>query len=53
MDFDDVEGAESLLAPAPLLPNLGKGSANVYWMDMTVGNIPYTTINLYSEPVLH
>lgn len=34
--LEDVEGAESLLAPSPLLPNLGKASANVYWMDMTV-----------------
>ena len=32
----NVEGARSALAPAPLLPNLGKASANVYWMDMTV-----------------
>jgi hypothetical protein len=36
--LEDVEGAQSLLAPAPLLPNLGKASANVYWMDMTVGD---------------
>ncbi|KAF7304344.1 Ich1 protein [Mycena chlorophos] len=35
-DFGDVEGAEKMLAPAPLLPNLGKASANVYWMDMTM-----------------
>jgi hypothetical protein len=31
-----VEGAEKMLAPAPLLANLGKASANVYWMDLTV-----------------
>lgn len=31
-----IEGARSALAPAPLLPNLGKASANVYWMDLTV-----------------
>ena len=34
--LEGVEGAESVLAPAPLLPNLGKASANVYWMDLTV-----------------
>jgi len=51
-DLDDVEGAESLLAPAPLLPNLGKGSANVYWMDMTVGDIS-CPVHPHSEPVLH
>ena len=33
---EDVEGAESVLAPPPLLANLGKASANAYWMDMTV-----------------
>jgi hypothetical protein len=32
-----VEGAEQALAAPPLLANLGKASANVYWMDMTVG----------------
>jgi hypothetical protein len=32
-----VEGAEKMLAPAPLLANLGKASANAYWMDLTVG----------------
>ncbi|KAJ7263048.1 hypothetical protein C8J57DRAFT_1719238 [Mycena rebaudengoi] len=31
-----VEGAEKMLAPAPLLANLGKASANVYWMDLTM-----------------
>ena len=31
-----VEGADSTLAPAPLLPNLGKASANPYWMDIMV-----------------
>ncbi|KAF7377920.1 O-methyltransferase [Mycena sanguinolenta] len=30
-----VEGAEKMLAPAPLLANLGKASANAYWMDLT------------------
>lgn len=34
--LEDVVGAESILAPVPLLPNLGKASANVYWMDLTV-----------------
>jgi len=33
---DGVEGAERMLAPAPLLANLGKASANAYWMDLTV-----------------
>ena len=31
-----VEGAYSVLAPEPLLANLGKASANAYWMDLTV-----------------
>jgi hypothetical protein len=35
--LDGVEGAESILASAPLLANLGKASANAYWMDLTVG----------------
>jgi hypothetical protein len=34
---EGVEGAESSLAPVPLLPNLGKANANGYWMDLTVG----------------
>ncbi|KJA22483.1 hypothetical protein HYPSUDRAFT_649614 [Hypholoma sublateritium FD-334 SS-4] len=34
--LEGIEGAESVLAPAPLLPNLGKASANVYWMDLTM-----------------
>ncbi|TFK34695.1 hypothetical protein BDQ12DRAFT_689414 [Crucibulum laeve] len=34
--LEGVEGAESILAPAPLLPNLGKASANAYWMDLTM-----------------
>ncbi|KAG5734155.1 Sterigmatocystin 8-O-methyltransferase [Termitomyces sp. T112] len=34
--LDEVEGAESTLAPAPLLANLGKASANAYWMDLTM-----------------
>ncbi|TFK70271.1 S-adenosyl-L-methionine-dependent methyltransferase, partial [Pluteus cervinus] len=31
-----IEGAESRLAPAPLLANLGKSSAIAYWMDLTM-----------------
>ncbi|KAJ7348083.1 hypothetical protein DFH08DRAFT_626508, partial [Mycena albidolilacea] len=34
-----VEGAEKMLAPAPLLANLGEASANTYWMDLTVGSL--------------
>ena len=34
--LDDVEGAENILVPAPLLPNLGRANANGYWMDLTV-----------------
>lgn len=34
--IEGVEGAEQTLAPAPLLANLGKASANAYWMDLTV-----------------
>jgi hypothetical protein len=33
-----VEGAETILAPAPLLPNLGRANANGYWMDLTVNS---------------
>ncbi|KAG6825824.1 hypothetical protein H0H92_002297, partial [Tricholoma furcatifolium] len=32
----DIEGADSTLASAPLLANLGKASANAYWMDLTM-----------------
>ncbi|KAF7976155.1 hypothetical protein HWV62_7471 [Athelia sp. TMB] len=32
----EVEGVERMLAPPPLLANLGKASANAYWMDMTM-----------------
>lgn len=38
LDMEVIEGAERLLAPAPLLANLGKASATVYWMDMTVSH---------------
>ncbi|KAF8174696.1 hypothetical protein K438DRAFT_1980159 [Mycena galopus ATCC 62051] len=31
-----VEGAEKMLAPAPLLANLGKASANAHWMELTM-----------------
>ncbi|KAG5642068.1 hypothetical protein DXG03_003645 [Asterophora parasitica] len=34
--LEGVDGAESMLAPAPLLANLGKASANAYWMDLTM-----------------
>lgn len=34
--LEGVEGAESSLASAPLLANLGKASAYAYWMDLTV-----------------
>ncbi|KAG5634918.1 hypothetical protein H0H81_000331 [Sphagnurus paluster] len=34
--LDAVEGKESTLAHAPLLANLGKASANAYWMDLTM-----------------
>ena len=43
---EQVEGAESTLAPAPLLANLGKASANGYWMDMTVRMAWFCTILL-------
>ena len=48
--LQNVEGARSALAPAPLLPNLGKASANVYWMDMTVSRrlrFSYTDNSLF------
>ena len=34
--LEGIEGAENILAPAPLLPNLGRANANGYWMDLTV-----------------
>jgi hypothetical protein len=34
-----VEGAEKMLAPVLLLANLGKASANTYWMDLRVGSV--------------
>jgi hypothetical protein len=34
--LENIQGAEKILAPSPLLPNLGKASANAYWMDLTV-----------------
>ncbi|KAG6865359.1 hypothetical protein C0991_003211 [Blastosporella zonata] len=34
--LDEVEGAESRIALAPLLANLGKASASAYWMDLTM-----------------
>lgn len=34
--LENIQGAETMLAPPPLLPNLGKASANAYWMDMTM-----------------
>ncbi|KAF5309920.1 hypothetical protein D9619_010605 [Psilocybe cf. subviscida] len=35
-ELEGIEGAESMLAPSPLLPNLGKASVNVYYMDLTM-----------------
>jgi hypothetical protein len=34
--LEDIDGAASAMPPIPLLPNLGKASANVFWMDLTV-----------------
>uniref|UniRef100_A0A8H8CE44 O-methyltransferase C-terminal domain-containing protein n=1 Tax=Psilocybe cubensis TaxID=181762 RepID=A0A8H8CE44_PSICU len=34
--LDGIEGARTEPAPRPLLANLGKASANVYWMDLTM-----------------
>ncbi|KAK0235425.1 S-adenosyl-L-methionine-dependent methyltransferase, partial [Armillaria nabsnona] len=34
-----VIGAETTLAPPPLLPNLGKASAHAYWMDLTMQSV--------------
>lgn len=36
ISLEGIEGIESALASPPLLSNLGKASANAYWMDMTV-----------------
>lgn len=35
-DASVLPGAARTLAPAPLLANLGRGSAVAYWVDMTV-----------------
>jgi hypothetical protein len=45
--LEGIEGAQKELAPSPLLPNLGKGSANGYWMDLTVCISFYAFILLY------
>lgn len=37
-ELEGIEGAESMLSPSPLLPNLGKASVNVYYMDLTVSS---------------
>ncbi|KAF9447111.1 hypothetical protein P691DRAFT_776367 [Macrolepiota fuliginosa MF-IS2] len=34
--LEGIQGAESMLASPPLLANLGKASANAYWMDLTM-----------------
>jgi hypothetical protein len=36
ISLEGIEGIESALGSPPLLSNLGKASANAYWMDMTV-----------------
>jgi len=46
--LEDIQGTEAMLAPPPLLPNLGKASANAYWMDMTVRYQP-TRVKSNSE----
>ena len=46
--LEDIQGTEAMLAPPPLLPNLGKASANAYWMDMTVRHQP-TRVKSNSE----
>ncbi|KAK2462797.1 hypothetical protein APHAL10511_005188 [Amanita phalloides] len=35
-DIGNIDGAANLPVPAPLLANLGKASAMVYWMDLTM-----------------
>lgn len=40
-EIQGVQGTDTKLAPPPLLPNLGKASANGYWMDMTVSPLTY------------
>jgi hypothetical protein len=34
--LEDIDEAASTMPPVPLLPNLGKASANVFRMDLTV-----------------
>ncbi|KIM43500.1 hypothetical protein M413DRAFT_18022 [Hebeloma cylindrosporum] len=34
--LEGIDGAATTMPPAPLLPNLGKASANVFWMDLTM-----------------
>ena len=36
---ESVEGAMNFPVPAPLIANLGKASAMVYWMDLTVKHL--------------
>lgn len=36
ISLEGIQGIESALGSPPLLSNLGKASANAYWMDMTV-----------------
>lgn len=45
--LEDIQGAEKLLAPAPLLANLGKASSNVYWMDLTVRSRIFSPLMRY------
>lgn len=51
--LDGVEGAESTLAPAPLLANLGKASANAYWMDLTASRYSLFILCRQLIPQLH
>jgi hypothetical protein len=42
----DIDGAASTMPPAPLLPNLGRASANVFWMDLTVHSLTFLVVVL-------
>lgn len=44
--LEDIDGAASTMPPAPLLPNLGKASANVFWMDLTVHSPTFLDVRL-------
>ena len=47
-----IEGAERALVSPPLLSNLGKASANAYWMDLIVGRTSLSVLRRCPSPCL-